>query len=229
MAPADRWGDPELKTRIRDSTSGQHDAVVTWAVEGARGWYQAGLPPLPAVVDADTRAWRRATDRILGFWDQCLVGDQEACVFTTELFQSFCSWLNANGHHAWSKESFHPRFKGHEETARHGVQERRTTRLQGLSRPLTAEQRPAPSQPCVYVGVRFRTAEEIAGVTEEISRLADLADPSESSSHTHDGAGVPGGSARSATECCEGGSLSLCCQLCQQSPTYWRLKAEVSQ
>lgn len=35
----DRTGDPDLKDRLKANESGQHDAIVTWLVEGAIRWY----------------------------------------------------------------------------------------------------------------------------------------------------------------------------------------------
>ena len=64
VGPMDRAGDGGLKVRLGSSVSGQHDAIVTWAVEGARLWYRFGFPALPAKVEADTRAWRKQADRI---------------------------------------------------------------------------------------------------------------------------------------------------------------------
>ena len=42
--PTDRLADPGLKQRIRQNLSGQHDAIVTWAIEGARDWYRQRFP-----------------------------------------------------------------------------------------------------------------------------------------------------------------------------------------
>ena len=62
--PTDRRGDPDLKSRLRAGGAGQHDAVVTWAVEGARRSYASKLPAVPPRVEADTRSWQTAADRI---------------------------------------------------------------------------------------------------------------------------------------------------------------------
>ena len=135
-AETDRRGDPRLKARLRAGAGGVHDAIVTWAVEGARSWYErGGFLPLPPSVDADTRAWRREADRILGFWDEVLVADRESCVLATDLHEAFNGWLTGNGHHRWSKELFVPRFRSHDETVKHHVVTDRTRRLGNLSRP----------------------------------------------------------------------------------------------
>jgi P4 family phage/plasmid primase-like protien len=160
----DKSGDLELRDRIRLGRGGQHDAIVTWIVEGAVRWYadQAGTLALPAAVQGDTRDWRRDADRILGFWDEKLKKDEKFSIVTTELMNAFNTWLSENGHNKWSKETFHPRFSGHSETARYRVEKKRPKKVEveKLSRP---EQRynhvdPLPVRPEVYENVRFRTA-----------------------------------------------------------------------
>ena len=155
IGPTDRRGDSGLKARLKAGASGQHDAAVTWVVEGAVRWYQSGFLALPAIVEADTRAWRREADRILGFWDECLLADPGACILTTELLQVFNGWMKRNGRREWPKELLHPRFKTHVETVRHHVEERRTMKLDRLSRPSGVPLRNLPRQALVYVGVRF--------------------------------------------------------------------------
>lgn len=232
-SPTDRRGDPDLKGRIHAGAGGQHDALVTWAVEGARRWYQSGFPPLPASVEANTRAWRTQADRILGFWDECLHADREACILTTDLLQVFNAWLKGNGHREWSKELFHPRFKSHVETVRYHVEERRTMKLDGLSRPSGTPLQDPPKQALVYLGVRFRALGDIDENIRKNSEVAEVADPPGTSTREASIEKVPDGSARSASDpsptCCHGGVLELRCALCDKSPTYWQRTTETSQ
>ncbi len=228
--PTDRPGDPGLKARVRVGAGGQHDAIVTWVVEGARSWYQSGFPAFPATVEADTRAWRTQADRILRFWDECLLADHDACILTTDLLHVFNAWLKGNGHCAWSQELFHPRFKSHGETVRHHVEERRTMKLDGLSRPSGAPSQDLPKQALVYLGIRFRALGDIDENIKKNSEVADLPRPSTRETSLEK---VPGGSARSASDpsptCCHGGVLELRCALCAQSPTYWQRATETAQ
>jgi putative DNA primase/helicase len=220
----DRRGDSGLKARLRSGRDGQHDAIVTWAVEGARRWYATGVPALPDQVDADTRAWRKQSDHILGFWaDGPIVADPTRCVLTTDVFQAFNAWLMANGHPEWPKERFHPRFKSHDETRRHHVGEGRTTKLDGLSRPSHTKCSDPSKQALVYRGIRFLTPSEFEQDTRGVAELADplLTSPGEVFSEI-----VRNGSARSAI-CCGGAELLLRCKLCPRSPTYWQRDSEV--
>lgn len=157
-AEGDRKGDPRLKPRLRAGADGQHDAIVTWAVDGARKFFQGGFPPLPPTVKADTDAWRMQSDRVLAFWEEMLIQDPSSCVTTTDLLETFNGWLKAEGHHEWPKELFHSRFKQHEVTVRRRAIEVRPRKLeQFLSRPIGAT-RPLADRPRVYSGLRFRLA-----------------------------------------------------------------------
>jgi P4 family phage/plasmid primase-like protien len=159
----DRRGDPELKSRIEHNGSGQHDAIVTWAVEGALTWYACRasvLAPSPQ-IEKDTRAWRKDADCILGFWDEHLIAEPEMCIQSTEMVEVFNQWLTNSGHNKWAKETFAPRFEQHEETARNRVTRLRTAKLNGLDRRSgwgAFNQR--PSKVTVYMGVRWQTASD---------------------------------------------------------------------
>ena len=222
--PMDRYGDPGIKARLKAGRDGQHDAIITWAVEGAVRWYASGFPLLPPSVDADTRSWRKEADRILGFWDEQLIPDTDACIVTTELMQAFNAWMKSNGHSDWSKELFGSRFKAHEETKRHHVEERRPRNLQNLfvSRPPNVEER-VKERPHVYGGVRFRaayeTSEDADDAQREWSERSDVPDIVE---QIADQLTVLGSSDRSDQTCCQGGVLVPRCKLCRQSPTYWQ-------
>jgi phage/plasmid-associated DNA primase len=156
---ADRRGDPTLKARIEHNAGRQHDAIVTWAIEGAMRWYSdqaTSLLPTNA-VEVDTRAWRTEADRILGFWDERLTADPDHCILAAELLEEFNAWLRGNGHREWPKETFGPRFEQHEMTIRHGVTRAKPRNLPTISR---GGQRPfadPPLRPWAYLGVRFQT------------------------------------------------------------------------
>jgi putative DNA primase/helicase len=186
----DKHGDIGLRDRIRAGKQGQHDAIVTWLVEGAMAWYAdpAGSLIVPDRVQDDTRAWQRDADRILGFWDEMLVPDRDSGILTAELLAVFNRWVEENGHRGWSKETFHPRFAQHSETARHRVVEQRVRKVPVLSRPTNHfdEVETIPKIPRVYQGVRFRRPDE----DEDVPTVPT---PDETiSDHVH-GEGLPEG------------------------------------
>jgi putative DNA primase/helicase len=161
--PTDQIGDPGLRERLRDGETGQHDALVTLAVEGAKRWYadpQHALSPT-AKVQADTEEWRNGADRILGYWRDHLVAEVTGKILKADMFEDFNRWMTENGHNTWAAETFGPKFANHAETRRHGVEGGKPRNLDGLSRPrrMTAYDMamPASKRPWVWIGVRFRT------------------------------------------------------------------------
>jgi P4 family phage/plasmid primase-like protien len=170
-------GDPTLKGRIKAGKSGQHDAAVTWAIEGAFAWYEnlrqieagedvASVMLPPAKVAEDTLAWRKEADRILGFWDECLVPDPAGIVLASEVTERFNEWLTGNGHTPWSKETFRPRFGDHAVTKSHRATMKRKARLNDAQRTAVTRKpplhgydvtsRPIPAQADVWFGFRYR-------------------------------------------------------------------------
>lgn len=177
-----RRGDPMIKIRIKKNEDSQHDAIVSWCVEGAKRWYDSmqSLEEVrktgegvatdvmipPKVVQADTLKWRMEADRILGFWSECLIASPQHYVPATELLEHFNAWLAGNNHNPWSKETFGPRFGGHSETTRNRV---RAQRVRSATTPLTVDRRPPlpggftpacrslPGQLSAWTGVRYRT------------------------------------------------------------------------
>jgi putative DNA primase/helicase len=244
----DRLGDPRLKHRIENNLDGQHDAIITWIVEGAIRWYKDGQEALqpPAWVVRATGTWRATADRILGFWQDCLTADRDACILADEMLGAFNEWIKGNGHNQWSRESFAPRFESHMETTKYGVESRRMRNPKGVSRwsanvfePLRA----IPEKVWVWRGVRFRTtsdqdeddfraewaeskhtfqpdprAEKVANDSAHSARAVSDSDDDESA--TSPDVDAP-------PTCCgvlgpgrRGDPLSLYCKLCERSPTY---------
>ena len=176
----ERRGDPTLKDRIKAGKDGQHDAIITWAVEGARRWYdnteaiakaranEEEAPPSvllpPPDVRADTLRWRMTADRILGYWHECLTPDPGVYILSSELTDHFNEWLRGSGHAPWSKETFHPRFRDHTETRANRIaraEKKRTASIaeQIVRRPGLPGVLPPPLkvQQEVIRGLRWRT------------------------------------------------------------------------
>jgi putative DNA primase/helicase len=159
QSTSDRAGDPTLKARIREGADGQHDAIVTWAVDGAVKWYADPATSLQPTkkINADTREWRTDADRILGLWDEQIIADADRCILATDMLEAFNKWLDSNGHAAWAKETFGPRFEQHAETVKHRVTKEQARDLTGLDRTRNPFGKDAPARAVVYKGVRFQT------------------------------------------------------------------------
>ena len=135
--PYQRLGDPRLKDRVEAGADGQHDALVTLMVEGAKRWYADPLvvKVLAAPVAKTTKEWQADTDRIWGYWDERLAPAQGCDVLTETLKDDFNDWQMSKGHHVWSSELFGERFGSHAATVEHGVETRRSTTVKQLSYP----------------------------------------------------------------------------------------------
>jgi putative DNA primase/helicase len=176
----EKRGDPTLKARIKAGKAGQHDAAVTWAIEGALRWYRntqaieeahtRGEEPPPSVllpperVAEDTLTWRKEADRILAFWEECLVPDPSAIVLASEVTDVFNEWLASGGHGAWAKETFRPRFAEHMETKKHRAVMKRKARLRDVEAHVMRKPhaggfahvvKPIPAQADAWYGFRY--------------------------------------------------------------------------
>lgn len=169
--PNDREGDPTLRDRIRSGANGQHEAILTWLVQGASKWYAAGrvMPELPVRIAADTRSWRAETDLVQAYMAERLEPDPGSHVLCRELLADFNDWLASNGHRPWSDRTFASRFGGHSDAQRHHVERAKLRRSAGLSRPAHFM---APGVPRVpppiaedqykaWVGIRFARKEGV--------------------------------------------------------------------
>src|SRR5690606_6246602 len=94
----ERQGDPELRTRLKDGDSGQHEAILAWLVAGAVAWYRHGFGPLPAAVEAATEQWRESTDRVGQYISEFLEFDPKRAIPNTALIQHFRAWEKTQGH-----------------------------------------------------------------------------------------------------------------------------------
>lgn len=158
----DRMGDPTLKSRISESADGQHDAIVTWCVEGAIRWYagreRGTVLDAPASVEADTEQWRLKQDRVLAYVIERLERAPGRCVLSSELLLDFNAWLRDQGHNPWTKETFAQRFDHHEKVLSWHVESKRTSQLDGLDRlsPEASLTTPCRAKEFVRMGVVFR-------------------------------------------------------------------------
>lgn len=164
----ERMGDPNLRQRLQEGLNGQHRAVLTWLVAGARRWYAEDrvMPPPPELVTEDTLEWRKQADLVLAYLDECLVFDPAAHVMSAELSTDLREWLVSRGQQAWSERRIGSRFGGHSELVSRGVTKRKiklgTPAAEGLSRrpvrpgAMTA-QRVVETSYLAWLGLRFST------------------------------------------------------------------------
>jgi P4 family phage/plasmid primase-like protien len=166
QGPDEKMGDPMMKQRVREGVTGQHDAIVTWIVEGSRRYLADPTaimePARPARIQGDTRQWRGQADRIMSYLDARIIFDSDGAIARSDLYTDFTDYLSECGHAKWSQETFFSRLVNHELYRRGGLSEGQVRSAAGLSRPSmggvawSSALPSLPSRPRVVRGVRFR-------------------------------------------------------------------------
>ncbi len=92
--------------RLPDRLLAERDGILAWALQGCLEWQKTGLRPPPAVMAA-TDDYFEAEDA-LGRWidERCQTGNKTFQAGSTELFNSWKSWAEANGEYAGSMKRF---------------------------------------------------------------------------------------------------------------------------
>lgn len=166
-ADYERQGDPTLKRRIRDGAGGQHDAIVTWLVEGAKRYFDdpmlIEIERRPLEVVEAIEGWKMKADRIMAYFTDRLVIDPDGMVARSDLFADFSMFLTSQAHAKWGSETFLSRFRTHELVRRAGVTEGQTRNHDGLSRPplppgvmFSSTTPPLPKVVRMFRGLSFR-------------------------------------------------------------------------
>jgi len=99
--PEDREPQEKLLAELRAELPG----ILTWAVKGCLRWQEKGLEPVESVRKA-TEEYRRESDVIQRFLDECTVRETNAKVRSSELYQAFKKWAEENGEVAMSGQMF---------------------------------------------------------------------------------------------------------------------------
>ncbi len=156
--PDDRCADTRLRARMEAQDPTLLEAVLAWLLDGARRWYAADrvMPALPARVQEDTRAWRGETDLILQFIDDCLILEPDGLVLSTDVYEEFTAWLEADGHRPWAANVFKTRLLEHPAAQAVHVTTSKTRDRTNLSRPQRKAHMIIPGGPvAVLHNVRF--------------------------------------------------------------------------
>lgn len=160
----DKPGDPWLKQRCRTGQD-QHDAMLTWLVEGAIRYYadRSSIMPeyRPAAVQAMTDQWRNECDRVMCYVNERIILDPDAKVARADLLWDFNKWMTGNDQAKWSMETLLKRFLNHAAVVGR-ISESRTRNHNDLSRPFPTfvlngmEIAKLPGTVRVISGIRFR-------------------------------------------------------------------------
>jgi putative DNA primase/helicase len=84
--------DPHLKEKLLREAPG----ILAWAVRGCLDWQAGGLRP-PDEVQVATADYRRESDVVEDFIEECCVVESFADCYATELYAAFRNWAEAAG------------------------------------------------------------------------------------------------------------------------------------
>jgi len=106
----------ERDDRLEQKLEAESEAVLAWIVEGARLWYQHGLPR-SETVDKASAAYQKEEDQIAPFIDDCTitVGSEHR----TKLYKAYLRWCESESEKPMSAKRFNSalRERGFEEVA----------------------------------------------------------------------------------------------------------------
>lgn len=154
--------DDTFRARVARGDGGRREAVLAWVVAGAVRWYanDCTIPEAPARVRADTRDWRGESDLIVGYLNDRIVFDRDACVLSRELLEDFNDWQLVGNHKPWGDRLFSARFGDHEEVTRAGVAKGKPRKPRGLVRRDPDDIDPTGDRPNVWQGLRWRSSDD---------------------------------------------------------------------
>lgn len=111
------------------------DAILTWAIDGAREWYAHGLER-PTVAAAEVAEHREDSDRLAGFYPGMFVDAPHAMVPSSDLYPTYLAWHERN----YGRQSKPiPHIVLGRELARRGASRIRTTAQKGWQLKLAPE------------------------------------------------------------------------------------------
>jgi putative DNA primase/helicase len=96
---------PLMNKRLRSQLHGELSGILNWALQGLALYQADGLGFAPAVEEA-TKKYRKDSDT-LGLWlEECTALDVNAKVYKKRLYESYVEWTEANGMHAVKSSTF---------------------------------------------------------------------------------------------------------------------------
>lgn len=97
--------DLTLKDRLKDPVV--LSAILNWILKGLRRYHDnRNTIPLPAGVYDATDEYRKKSDKMQSFIDECLNPDQDAVVKAKYVYQAFGNWCQANHYGIENKRNF---------------------------------------------------------------------------------------------------------------------------
>jgi len=90
-----KTGDPTLRLRILENSSGQAEAALAWIVEGSYKYFEnsSRYPKVPSLVVSETENWREVNDVVLRALKLTVIPDPHSSVVATDFYEA----LRRNG------------------------------------------------------------------------------------------------------------------------------------
>jgi putative DNA primase/helicase len=146
--------DKTLKGRLQAEAAG----ILAWAVQGCLEWQRRGLNA-PAVVDEATQAYRKESDTLGNFLEECCEVGERLVISSADLWKAYSNWAIENGVGGLNRKAFKNRLESRGFKAR-PIGHRRTRSFVGLGL------KPFPEGP----GVASARQEELKALDEAVSR-----------------------------------------------------------
>jgi len=105
----DEEKDPQLPAALLEELPG----ILAWAVDGCLSWQKDGLG-LPAAVRDATAQYRSEMDTLAAFVHQRCIVAPESEVKSTELFEAYVVWCQAQNEIAETQRAFNERLAAHD-------------------------------------------------------------------------------------------------------------------
>ena len=80
--------DKDLSKKLEAEKSG----ILNWFIVGCLEWQKRGLSPLPDKVTTATLEYRRESNVLAEFYEDCCVVQENAIVKSSELYKVYCRW-----------------------------------------------------------------------------------------------------------------------------------------
>lgn len=85
--------------------------ILAWCLEGLAKYLECGLQPLPKSIARATSDYKRDSDTI-GLWlDDCCLLDSQATTPASDLYSKYTSWATSNGHRPVSAKTLGDRLR----------------------------------------------------------------------------------------------------------------------
>jgi putative DNA primase/helicase len=157
-APNQVKRDATLRDRLMKGSDGRHEAILSWAIEGAVLWFGNGQQ-MPSEATSLTKArelWEKESDVLGNFFEEFVETSPNAFVATVDLLSVFNHYLASLGSPSWTMLQFTNAFEARDDLQKYRTRTGRARGGKARSFPIAPGVVPTMSkQPTCWFGVRF--------------------------------------------------------------------------